>query len=198
MDNEQIYKYNTHGGTWCNIAPHVLIAVCAVSPSFACEPEPTKTSQESEYALYYEAPAINLSEVKTNSEMSAPIEVSLDRWLVALNNVQRREMLRKSYAKSLKREGNSPSAYIEGAFFTEIATLPFKDVLVQQDLIDNTVDISTWYDKDVLLMINKDMDEMDSENVVFSIYHGKKLLVCDEMPLRDLVRRFSSSMENIG
>lgn len=195
MDNEQIYQYNTHGGIWRKVAPNLLIAMCAASPSFACEPE---TSKFNDYALYGEVLTIKYSNFQADTEMSAPIEVSHNKWLIALNNIQRKEMLHTSYAKSLKREGIKPSLDIEGEFFAEIAKLPFNDVLVQQDMADNSLDICTWYDKDVVLIINKDMDEVNSEDVMFSIYHGKKLLVCDEMPLSDLIPRFSSSMENIG
>jgi hypothetical protein len=196
MNVAQTYKpHNIHREDWRIIAQDSQTTISAFSPSLACGQKP-EIIKVKEYSRYYEAHAKENPQVLAKSAMIAPSKVACGKRHVALSAGQRKEMLLKSYAKSSLREGNNPSVGVERNLFEELAALPFNDALVQQDSADSSLDISTWYDKDIVLMINKDMSDAPSDDVVFSIYHGQKLLVCDEMPLNELVREFSASIKN--
>lgn len=103
-----------------------------------------------------------------------------------LDNIEDRlSMLYLSYEQHVKPEIEVLPIDIK-PYFEKIAEAPFHDVLVQYDGYDKTIDIWTAYDESIQVFINIDLEEM-FDGVVFSIYHGKKLLVCDEMELNELI-----------
>lgn len=80
--------------------------------------------------------------------------------------------------------------------FKRLAQLSFVDDIVQYDSYEDTIDITFWFNHGLSVLINKDVED-GSENVIFSLYHKKKLLVCDEMPIGNLVNTIQQTIEMV-
>lgn len=80
--------------------------------------------------------------------------------------------------------------------FKRLAQLLFVDDIVQYDSYEDTIDITFWFNHGLSVLINKDVED-ETENVIFSLYHKKKLLVCDEMPIGNLVNTIQQTIEMV-
>lgn len=104
-------------------------------------------------------------------------------------------LLKKSYSDNVKLLSRGLEVSNFEAFFRPLATLGFKDDIVQYDSIENSLDVTLWLEHNLCVLVNIDIDSLESNNVLFSIYHDKKLLVCDEMPIQELVDKITQSID---
>lgn len=93
---------------------------------------------------------------------------------------ERALMLQSSYDRYVKGIDFNP-----GYIFDIISELPFNDCLVQYDP-DGWIDITTYYCNHITVVIYIDLE--DSDNYLFTIYKGKRVLIRYELPLKDIVR----------
>lgn len=66
-----------------------------------------------------------------------------------------------------------------------VCNIPFKTVISSYNPYDESVDLVLKMDFNINLSISKFIDD-DEDNVVFSIHRNKRLLVSNEMSLRDI------------
>lgn len=66
-----------------------------------------------------------------------------------------------------------------------VCNIPFKTVISSYNPYDESVDLVLKMDFNINLSISKFIDD-DDDNVVFSIHRHKRLIVSNEMPLRDV------------
>lgn len=99
------------------------------------------------------------------------------------NTIAKKEralMLQNSYDKHVKSIDFNPT-YI----FNKISELPFNDCLVQYDS-DRWIDITTFYDDNMTVIINVDLNDFFS--CWCSIYHGKQTISRSESSLENIIR----------
>lgn len=102
--------------------------------------------------------------------------------------------LKNSYSKNVVSKFSKFKTDNFDSFFRKIARLPFYDNIVQYDSSEETLDVTLWFDENLRLIINKFIED-DDDNVIFSIYHDKKLLVCDEISVEELVKKITPALE---
>lgn len=98
---------------------------------------------------------------------------------------ERISSLYSSYDKHIKIPIDEFPIDIKSSF-EKIAEAPFKGVFVEVDSELNSLDIDLWFDEDILVCINFDLDK-EINGVLFSIFHEKKTLIHDEMELNELI-----------
>ena len=106
----------------------------------------------------------------------------------------RKQLLQKAYETSCQNEG-CDTAFYKTDMFDIISELPFNDYLIAQDLDEDEIDIRLWLDNDLFLWLTTSLDGLDYPYFLFEIAHNRKLLVTDELPLTEIVEKFSSVLE---
>lgn len=107
---------------------------------------------------------------------------------------ERKQLLQKAYEISCQNEGCDTVLY-KTDMFDIISELPFNDYLIAQDLDEEEIDIRLWFDNDLFLWLTTMPDGFDYPYFFFEIAHGKKLLVTNELPLSEIVKKFFSVLE---
>ena len=72
---------------------------------------------------------------------------------------------------------------VEDLFLTYIKKIPHKDRIIEYNDFDKTIKAILRLEHDMEVIISKFENE---KNVVFLIFHGKKLLIADEMSMTEL------------
>lgn len=76
----------------------------------------------------------------------------------------------------------------EDSFLTYIKKIPHKDRIIEYNDFDKTIKAILRLEHDMEVIISKFENE---KNVVFLIFHGKKLLIADEMSMTELIERLN-------
>lgn len=98
---------------------------------------------------------------------------------------ERISALYNSYDKHIKMPIDEFPIDIKSSF-EKIAEAPFKGAFVDVDSELNSLDVDLWFDEDIIVCINFDLDG-EFNGVLFSIFHEKKTLIHDEMELNELI-----------
>lgn len=107
---------------------------------------------------------------------------------------ERKQLLQKAYETSCQNEG-CDTVFYKTDMFDIISELPFNDYLIAQDLDEDEIDIRLWFDNDLFLWLTTLPDGFVYPYFLFEIAHNRKLLVTDELPLAEIVEKFSSVLE---
>lgn len=79
----------------------------------------------------------------------------------------------------------------------ELSKLPFNNAILQYNKYEEAWQYNLFFNKDIELTVGVYTDEM-YDDVDFSIYHGKKLLVANHMPIKQIVNKMRTIISKIS
>lgn len=207
LDDNLEYFYSSnnqqHRG-WKSLENGILISILVAAPNCAFSSENMSLSQNHEILSFS---AQNEYSFEVTHNVSVISSVNNDVSLLPPRNIDEKfksapilslrsslSSLKKSYSKNVVAKYANFKVDNFDPFFKQLASLPFYDNIVQYDSFEKTLDVTLWFGENLRLIMNKFI-EGDDDNVVFSIYHGNKLLVCDEISVEELVKKIMPVLE---
>lgn len=204
-DLEFFYSSNNQKNrTWRKLENGVIISILLAAPNCAFSSEKINNSQDNDFLELTVQSAYSLDTTQNDFLLSGDygcvrllsprnIEERFDSTPITLLDSSLHS-LKKSYMHNVVSKYNDFNIDSFDSFFKSVSKLPFNDNIVQYDSCEKTLDVTLWFNENLRLIINKIIDECN-DNVIFSIYHDNKLLVCDEMSVDELVQKIKHTLE---
>ena len=104
----------------------------------------------------------------------------------------------QSLLRSFHRNAGKVEAYVQNRasfLFNRLADVAFKDDIVEYDTEEESITARLKLENDFEVSVTRFANESE---VLYSLFHGRKLLICDEMPIESLVKSLNEVVAKLA